>query len=140
MKGLSKTVSISLYQTAFLLISILIYVLIIKIFNLNFEQTITKTIFILILVLYFLLNEIFIAPILIVMAISDKDLIWSFKTYVKKIIPFLSKRLVYIVVLTLVAILTAIFSFMIFPPLVFMLVLYPILILSHIGDIKDLVN
>ncbi|MCX8166892.1 MAG: hypothetical protein N3E37_03505 [Candidatus Micrarchaeota archaeon] len=139
-KSLRRCIGISLYQTAFFLLSILIFFILMRTFNLDISNQFTGILFIFIFLLFFIVNELILVPILIVMSVTDKDFISSFKLYVKKIVVIISKRLLYIVVLTITAVLTTLFSFMLFPPLLFMLVLYPILILSHIGDIREVVS
>lgn len=83
-----------------------------------------------------IINEFLFAPVLLVAALTRKSLSGTIYLTLKKALPIMAKRLVYLLLLLLVSILCFAFAFLILPPLLFFVFLYPVMVLSHLADVK----
>ncbi len=106
------------------------------------EDFITVFYIVAVIMLFFLivLNELFLVPLLMVMALRKEGILQAFKRLSKRAISFLVARLVYLVIITAIGFFITVTVFLILPPLVFFLILYPILIMSHINDFSDILH
>ena len=79
-------------------------------------------------------NELVLTPLLIIMAVTNKGVRASLRVFFSKILKLLFSRIIYLIIMFAILGITTVFGFLLFPPLLFGLLLYLILMMAHISD------